>query len=66
MGGPSGAGIVQVQYEPTGKVVSANIVTAGFENSAAADCIEMLFRRAKVPAFNGTKPVTMKQRFEIP
>ena len=66
MGGPSGAGIVQVQYEPTGKVVSANIVTAGFENSDAADCIEMLFRRAKVPAFNGTKPVTMKQRFEIP
>jgi hypothetical protein len=66
MGGPSGAGTVQVQYEPSGKVASVSIVTAGFENSDAADCIEMLFRRAKVPAFNGTKPVMMKQRFEIP
>jgi hypothetical protein len=26
----------------------------------------MLFRRARVPAFNGTKGAVMRQRFEIP
>ena len=66
IGGPSGAGTVQVTYEPSGKVASVTIVTPGFENSEAAGCIEMLFRRAKVPAFNGAKTAVMRQRFEIP
>lgn len=66
IGGPSGAGTVQVQYEPSGKVSAVTIVTPGFENTDAGSCIQMLFRRARVPQFNGTKPVTLRQRFEIP
>jgi hypothetical protein len=66
LGGPSGSGVVQVQYEPSGKVSSAVITTAGFENTSAASCITMLFRRARIAPFNGSKSVTMKQRFEIP
>jgi hypothetical protein len=66
IGGPSGAGTVQVQYEPSGRVASVTIVTPGFENSDAAGCIQMLFRRARVPAFNGAKGAEMRQRFEIP
>ena len=66
IGGPSGTGTVQVTYEPSGKVASVTIVTAGFENSEAAACIQMLFRRAKVPAFNGAKTAVMRQRFDIP
>lgn len=66
IGGPSGSGAVQVQYEPSGKVSAVTIVTPGFENSEAGSCIQMLFRRAKVPQFGGTKSVTMRQRFEIP
>jgi hypothetical protein len=57
---------VQVQYEPSGKVSTVTIVTAGFENSDAAACIQMLFRRARVPAFNGAKGAVVRQRFEIP
>ena len=66
IGGPSGAGTVQVQYEPSGKVSTVTIVTPGFENSEAASCIQMLFRRARVPQFGGTKPVVIRHRFEIP
>jgi hypothetical protein len=66
IGGPSGAGTVQVQYEPTGRVGSVTIVTPGFENSDAGACIQMLFRRARVPAFSGAKGAVMRQRFEIP
>ncbi|MEO8182077.1 MAG: hypothetical protein ABI895_24850 [Deltaproteobacteria bacterium] len=66
IGGPSGAGTVQVQYEPTGRVGLVTIVTPGFENSDAGACIQMLFRRARVPAFNGAKGAVMRQRFEIP
>jgi hypothetical protein len=66
IGGPSGSGMVQVQYEPSGKVSAVTIVTPGFENSEAAGCIQMLFRRARVPAFNGTKGAVVRQRFEIP
>ena len=66
IGGPSGSGMVLVQYEPSGKVSTVSIVTPGFENSDAAGCIQMLFRRARVQAFNGTKGALMRQRFEIP
>jgi hypothetical protein len=66
IGGPSGSGTVQVQYEPSGKVSAVTVVTPGFENSEAGSCIQMLFRRARVPQFSGTKPVTLRQRFEIP
>jgi hypothetical protein len=66
IGGPSGAGTVQVQYEPSGRVGAVTIVTPGFENSDAAACIQMLFRRARVPAFNGAKTAVLRQRFEIP
>jgi len=66
IGGPSGSGMVQVQYEPSGRVGTVSIVTPGFENSEAAGCIQMLFRRARVPAFSGAKGALMRHRFEIP
>jgi hypothetical protein len=65
-GGPSGAGTVQVSYEPSGKVAVVEILTPGFENTLTGSCIRMLFRRAKVPPFAGAAAVVMKKAFEIP
>lgn len=65
-GGPTGAGRVQVRYEPSGKVGAVAILTPKFENSAAESCIVMLFRRANVPAFNGAPAVVLNENFEIP
>lgn len=64
-GGPSGAGTVQVSYEPSGKVAAVEILTPGFENTLTGSCIRMLFRRAKVPAFAGAG-VVLKKSFQIP
>jgi hypothetical protein len=65
-GGPTGAGKVQVRYEPTGKVGAVSILTPEFDNNATGSCLVMVFRRANIPAFNGSQPVVMNKNFEIP
>ena len=65
-GGPSGAGKVQVRYEPNGKVGAVTLMTPAFENTTTGDCVVMVFRRASIPAFAGTPAVVMNKSFEIP
>jgi len=64
-GGPTGAGRVEVHYEPSGRVSSVNI-SSKFENTTTGSCVRMLFRRAKVPEFTGAPVVTVSKSFEIP
>jgi hypothetical protein len=65
-GGPSGAGRVQVRYEPTGKVGEVSILTPQFDNTTTGSCVVMVFRRASIPAFTGSPAVVMNKNFEIP
>jgi hypothetical protein len=65
-GGPSGAGKVQVRYEPTGKVGEVSILTPQFDNTTTGSCVVMVFRRASIPAFTGSPAVVMNKNFEIP
>jgi hypothetical protein len=65
-GGPSGAGKVQVRYEPNGKVGAVTLLTPSFENTTTGDCVVMVFRRAAIPAFTGAPAVVMNKNFEIP
>jgi hypothetical protein len=64
-GGPTGAGRVEVHYEPSGRVSNVTI-SSKFENTTTGSCVRMLFRRAKVPEFTGAPVVTVSKSFEIP
>ena len=64
-GGPTGAGRVEVHYEPSGRVSNVTI-SSKFENTTTGSCVKMLFRRAKVPEFTGIPAVTVSKSFEIP
>ena len=66
VGGPSGAGRVQVRYEPNGKVGAVTLLTPSFENTTTGDCVVMVFRRAAIPSFTGSPAVVMNKNFEIP
>jgi colicin import membrane protein len=66
VGGPSGAGRVQVRYEPNGKVGAVSILSPQFDNTTTGDCVVMVFRRASIPAFTGSPAVVMNKNFEIP
>src|SRR5690606_15536421 len=63
-GGPTGAGRVQVRYEPSGKVGAVSLLTPSFENTTAGSCVVMVFRRASIPAFTGSPAVVMNKNFE--
>jgi hypothetical protein len=65
-GGPVGTGRVQVRYEPSGKVGQVSILTGKFANTTTGSCVQMLFRRAKVPEFTGAPVVVVNKSFEIP
>lgn len=65
-GGPSGPGRVQVRYEPDGKVGDVSLLTPAFNNTTTGACVEMVFRRASIPAFTGSPAVVMNKSFEIP
>jgi hypothetical protein len=65
-GGPSGAGRVEVRYEPSGKVAAVSLLTGKFDNTTTGSCVRMLFRRAKVPEFTGAPVVVVNKSFEIP
>lgn len=62
--GPKGPLEVGVRFGPNGHVLRAAVVTAEFAGSVAAKCVEMVFRRAEVPEFDGPAP-PLFQRIDI-
>jgi hypothetical protein len=65
-GGPVGSGRVEVRYEPSGKVANVSLLTNKFANTTTGSCVQMVFRRAKVPEFTGVPAVVVSKSFEIP
>lgn len=65
-GGPVGSGRVQVRYEPSGKVAQVQLLTGKFNNTTTGSCVQMVFRRAKVPEFTGVPAVVVSKSFDIP
>ena len=65
-GGPVGSGRVEVRYEPSGKVAQVQLLTGKFNNTTTGSCVQMVFRRAKVPEFTGVPAVVVSKSFEIP
>lgn len=65
-GGPVGTGRVQVRYEPSGKVAQVQLLTGKFNNTTTGSCVQMVFRRAKVPEFTGVPAVVVSKSFDIP
>ncbi len=63
--GPSGSGKVRVVYDPSGSVKSVEILTARFRGTLTGSCVRQVFRRAKIPAFDGRAPTFIKT-FNIP
>ncbi len=63
-GGPTGAGKVQVTFAPSGRVTSATVNGPPFAGTPVGGCVASMFRRAKVPPFNGS-PVTVSKSFSV-
>lgn len=63
-GGPTGSGRAIVTFAPSGRVTSANISGGSFGGTSVGGCIASVFRRAKVPPFDGG-PVTVSKSFNI-
>ena len=63
-GGPTGAGRVEVKFNPDGSAASANIIEGPFPGTPVGGCIAGKFRGARVPAFGGA-PVNVKKSFTI-
>ena len=65
-GGLTGTGRVQVIFEPSGKVASVTLLTSRFEDTETGSCVRMVFRRVRVPAFQGAPGIVVNKSFEIP
>jgi predicted Zn finger-like uncharacterized protein len=63
--GPTGPGKVTVTFAPSGRVTSALITGGSYGGTAVGGCVASVFRRAKVPPFDGG-PVTVAKSFHIP
>jgi hypothetical protein len=64
-GGPTGAGSVRVTIGPSGSVTSVTMQTAKFQDTSTGNCVQMVFRQAKVPAFSGSEK-SVNKKFTIP
>ncbi len=62
--GPWGTGKCLVTFAPSGRVTTANVTGAPFAGTPVGGCVSSVFRRAKIPAFNG-EPVTVSKSFTI-
>jgi len=60
--GPYGDGKVQVTFDPSGRVTTANITGGPFVGTSVGECVLRIFRRVKVPPFSGV-PVTVSKDF---
>ena len=63
-GGPTGSGKVVVTFAPSGRVTTANVQGGSFGGTPTGGCVASVFRRAKVPPFDGTG-VTVSKSFTI-
>jgi hypothetical protein len=64
-GGPVGSGKVRVVYSEDGNVQSVEMLSEEFRDTLTGSCVRMVFRRAKIPAFNGPTTTFIKG-FSIP
>jgi predicted Zn finger-like uncharacterized protein len=62
--GPTGTGKAIVTFAPSGNVTSANVTGGSFGGTSVGGCIASVFRRAKVPPFEGDA-VTVSKSFTI-
>ncbi len=63
-GGPTGSGRVTVTFAPSGRVTTATVSGGDYGGSAVGGCVAGLFRRARVPPFDGA-PTTVAKSFNI-
>jgi predicted Zn finger-like uncharacterized protein len=63
-GGPTGTGRAVVTFAPSGNATSANVTGGSFGGTSVGGCIASVFRRAKVPPFEGNS-VTVSKSFNI-
>ena len=64
-GGPLGSGKVRVIYAPDGSAQSVEVLTERFRDTLTGACVRMVFRRSRIPPFNGPSPTFIKA-FVIP
>jgi eukaryotic-like serine/threonine-protein kinase len=62
--GPSGSGRASVTFAPNGSVVSVGL-PGKFAGTAVGNCIQGLYRKAKLQPFSGG-PVTLSSSFNVP
>jgi predicted Zn finger-like uncharacterized protein len=62
--GPTGTGKAVVTFAPSGSVTSASVSGGSFGGTSVGGCIASVFRRAKVPPFEGGA-VTVSKSFSI-
>ncbi len=62
--GPTGSGRVTVTFMPSGRATGANVSGGGFGGTSVGGCVASVFRRAKIPPFDGD-PVTVSKSFTI-
>ncbi len=62
--GPTGSGRAVVTFAPSGNVTSATVSGGSFGGTSVGGCIASVFRRAKIPPFEGG-PVTVSKSFSI-
>ena len=63
-GGPTGIGSASITFSPEGPVSSVSL-SAPFGGTAVGNCVQTVFRNARVPAFSGSA-VTLSKSFRIP
>jgi predicted Zn finger-like uncharacterized protein len=62
--GPTGTGKATVTFAPSGRATTAVISGGSFGGTTVGGCISNVFKRAKVPPFEGA-PVTVSKSFTI-
>ena len=62
--GPTGTGKVTVTFAPSGRATTAVVSGGSFGGTTVGGCISGVFKRAKVPPFDGD-PVTVSKSFTI-
>jgi hypothetical protein len=65
-GGLTGTGRVQVIFDPSGKVASVRLLSSRFDDTETGSCVRMVFRRVRVPAFQGAPGIMVNKSFAIP
>jgi outer membrane biosynthesis protein TonB len=63
--GPTGTGRATVTFAPSGRVINVSISGGKFNGTSVGSCVAGVFRRAKIPSFNGGS-VTVAKSFTIP